>query len=233
MTDVKRQDIMTGMTYLFQKIKIFSWNCKYKNFYNTVYIHQICLSIFLNLVCTTVKVLLWVILSVIVWSLEVPQLLDVTNQLLWQSQLWHYVHTALQQQVQISMWARGAVSGLWEKILRLLRPIHDLFLSTPTAVRLVATLSTAAWICLFHLQILHALRDVAHTRRGILQSLHDAVHDLVFVLCYLLQEVGHRGWDRLFWVMDLAPAPYSAVGGDTKRQQCYIQQYREPTRAGF
>lgn len=158
-----------------------------------------------------------------VQSLQVPQLLYVTDELLWQSELHHHILAALQEVVQAFTCAGGAVSGPWAGFLLLLRSIQVHFFGSPAAVCFFTSSSTAAWICRLHLQILHTVRDRAHTRRRILQSILDAVYDSVFMLWNPLQEVSHRGNDGAFRMFDLAPAQYSTVTRHTKRQQCETQ----------
>lgn len=137
-------------------------------------------------------------------SLQLPQFLYVADELLWHSQFWHHVNAALQEEVQLLSGPRA--DPLWP-----VRKVRVHCLSLPTAVRLFTVLLAAAPVCPFHLQVLHALGDVAHTGRRILQSVLDTIRYSVFMLRDPVQKVSHRGWDGLFRMLDLAPAPYSAA----------------------
>lgn len=137
-------------------------------------------------------------------SLQLPHFLYVADELLWHSQFWHHVNAALQEEVQVLSGPRAV--PLWP-----VRKVRVHCLSLPTAVRLFTVLPAAAPVYPFHLQVLHALGDVAHTGRRILQSVLDTIRYSVFMLRDPVQKVSHRGWDGLFRMLDLAPAPYSAA----------------------
>lgn len=121
-------------------------NVKYSIFYN-MYIKSCCVSEIYTTNCfvSQFKCLFKCSPNVPdVQSLQVPQLLYVTDELLWQSELHHHILAALQEVVQAFTCAGGAVSGPWAGFLLLLRSIQVHFFGSPAAVCFFTSSSTAA-----------------------------------------------------------------------------------------